>query len=404
MAGTEAEHHGRAVLGCFVLFLLGAGVCTWMIGRLGGSSRYGTDSPHSGWSARWVGDVDADGTPDFVLSTPFAPGATVPRVFSGATGKSLDARGARRVIWEGRAYPGDLDGDGSLESWWDDGNGIHLMSDGTRGLGRTFACDLSGLLDVLDDLDGDGTLDLLIGGYPARGRETNRVSAVSARTGAVIWTMERAANQTPGDTPFAWIGCVVGDIDLDGIADAAVQDGRERVEFLSGRNGATIGRAESRCDWVTGSLSPLGDLDGNGRPDLLIHGGHGAPTEAVSCVDGRVLAAIALPRYAYDVFSPGDVDGDGKRDVAWSSSEGGACASALDGSFLGRWSGVRLLPGDADHDRDGHADLLAVRNVSIEGEATEPDDLWRLGRIEIISGKSLTVTRVFDANALGLPR
>lgn len=404
MARTDAEDHGRAVLGCFVLCVLGAVVIAWMLGRLEESSRYGSDSPHSGWSARWVGDVDADGTPDFLLSTPFAPGDAGPRVVSGATGTDLGARGAHRVIWEGRACPGDLDGDGSPESWWDDGDGIHLLSSRTSGLGRTFACDLSQLSDVLDDLDGDGVLDLLIGGYPARGRGTDRVSAVSARTGAAIWTVERAADKTPSDTPFAWVGCVVGDIDGDGIGDAAVQDQRERVEFLSGRNGTTVGHAESRCDWVTGSLSPLGDIDGDGRPEVLVHGGFDAPTEVVSCADGRVVRALVLPRFAWDVCSPGDVDGDGRRDVTWSSGEDGACASALDGSILGRWPGVRLMPGGADLDRDGHIDLLAARNVRVEGNAEEPDYLWRLGRIEIISGKSLTVTRTFDADTLGLPR
>lgn len=386
------------------VFVLVAAAGAVMLNQLASSSRYGSDPPHSGWCAHWVGDVDGDGTPDFVLSTPFAPGGGGLRLVSGATGQGLGGRLEHRVIWGGRASPGDLDGDGSPESWWDDGDGIHVSSDRTRGLSRTFACDLSELSDVLDDLDGDGVLDLLIGGHPARGQETDRVSAVSARTGLPIWTVERKVDATPAATPFGWVGCTVGDIDGDGIADAAVQDQRERVEFLSGKNGTTIGRAESRCDWVTGSLSPLGDLDGDGRADLLVHGGNDAPTEVLSCVDGRILAAIVVPRYAYDVFSPGDVDGDGKQDVAWSSSEGGACASAIDGSILGRWPGLRLMPGGADHDRDGHADLLAVRNVHIEGDAEEPDGLWRLGRIEIISGKSLTVARAFDADALGLPR
>ena len=49
---------------------------------------------------------------------------------------------------------------------------------------------------------------------------------------------------------------------------------------------------------------------------------------------------------------------------------------------FGPWSpATGLVP------RDGHADLLVTRNIRFKPNEDAPADLWRKGRVEIISGK-----------------
>lgn len=363
-----------------------------------------TEVPRSGWRAWWEGDVDDDGIPDFVLSTPFESEDDQLRLFSGATGAEVRHVGfiPPAARWGDHPMPGDLNGDGRNELWREDGSD-HVVSDGRTGaIIQTFPCEWSELCEVLDDFDGDGFKELLLGGFPPGNDGMDRVSAVDVRRRAALWTVERPRPKRPPYPTFGRHGCVPGDLDADGFVDAAVVDEGERIEFLSGRDGRTIGRSDLRCSQAFGSLSALGDVDGDGRPEILVQDSFEKWASVVSCSDGRVLRHLPHPCDVFGYYSPGDLDGDGQWDVAWSNEEGARCAQAL-GALIGQWPGVQLMPGKADHDQDGRADLLAVRNVTLR-DGTYAPGLWRQGRVEIISGKTLAVVRTFDADSLGLPR
>jgi len=71
-----------------------------------------------------------------------------------------------------------------------------------------------------------------------------------------------------------------------------------------------------------------------------------------------------------------------------------------DGQVLRSLDDVRCVPGSADHDGDGCADLLVTRNVRLEVGARAPRDLWRKGRIEIVSGKDGSILRSWDESIL----
>ena len=57
-------------------------------------------------------------------------------------------------------------------------------------------------------------------------------------------------------------------------------------------------------------------------------------------------------------------------------------------------------PGRGDWDADGCADLLVVHNVHLELGEEAPPDLWRKGRVEVISGKDGSILRVYDESVL----
>lgn len=393
--GSTAQRPVLACLGCFVLCALG------LLAFAAWGSRV-LDPPRSSWTARWVEDADGDGTPDFVLSTPDASSRSEPRMFSGATGRELDERVPRGAVHLGGAL-GDLDGDGRGESWWADEDDVVLRSSGSPGLGRRIERTWSELVGALDDLDGDGVRDLLIGGHPTPSGTNECVSAVSTRTGAVLWTVERAENPARNVAAFARNGCVIDDLDGDGTKDAAVIDGYGYVEVLSGRDGHTLRKITPSCGRVASTLVPLGDVDGDGESEILVDCGSENTAVVVSCVDGRELHRIPKSWDVWEAHSPGDVDGDGLVDVAWSGQHA-TCVSTRDGSRIGYWSDAEIVHGRADCDLDGYEDLMLVRDVVLGVFEGGAEDVWRRGRIEIVSGKSLEVVRVFDADALGLPR
>src|SRR5690606_10136053 len=131
-------------------------------------------------------------------------------------------------------------------------------------------------LEVAGDSDGDGYEDV-VAGLLGLGGEPQGAKLCSGRTGAVLheWT------GAPGDR-FGADVAGLGDVDGDGLADVAVsawqQDqsfrkvGPGYVRVFSGRTGAEITtlRAEPGLDWFGYGISGTGDLDGDGRGDLIV--------------------------------------------------------------------------------------------------------------------------------------
>jgi hypothetical protein len=125
-----------------------------------------------------------------------------------------------------------------------------------------------------------------------------------------------------------------GDLDGDGVPDVAVGGGfvwlgGGRVRILSGKDGHLLRevQAEHAEDWFGFSLALAGDVDGDGKPDLLVgvprftFEGHGPPgvrrpgrAVVLSGKDGsriRTLDGLESEAEAgYSVAASGDVDGD----------------------------------------------------------------------------------------------
>jgi hypothetical protein len=258
-------------------------------------------------------------------------------------------------------------------------------------------------------VDGDRCTDLLVGRFPAELPGRYAASAVSGRTGETLWTVDFPYT----DASFLDVGPRnqverAGDCDGDGVEDAAVVDDEERLVVVGGASGEALRALPLRVTRM-GRFESLGDLDGDGRAELLCYQGRlpridtdrlGPPVQVISSIDGEVLASFPTGEIVvWNVFSPGDVDGDGHLDVAWQSGLTVEVVSALDGRKLHRIQDASAFPGRGDWNADGCADLLVTRNLYLDLD--EPRrDLWRKGRVEVISGRDGSVLRVYDEGVL----
>ncbi len=181
---------------------------------------------------------------------------------------------------------------------------------------RTFQPDL---LLAAGDVDGDGRGDLLVGSM-----EAGTVIVRSGRDGEPIhvFTGDAAAG-------FGQAAGPAGDVDGDGRDDVIVgeslhvtEDGQiGRARVFSGRNGKVLLEipGELAGDKTGYVVNGVGDVDGDGTPDLGVCSPGVSTVRVHSGADGAVLLDLFEPSppnaIGQYVGPAGDVDGDGLADV-----------------------------------------------------------------------------------------
>lgn len=303
----------------------------------------------------FVGDVNGDGTPDLVVGR--VGGA---RVFSGA-----------------------------------DGTAIYTLTP-TAGSTR-FGHAVAGL----GDLNGDGVSEIGVGA-PGTASGAGRALVYSGQSGALLFTMD--GNPTVNLTARERMGSALAgieDLDGDGVPEVIVGGGRNdanlasyrgRVVVLSGATSAVLyDYLPSPSEHGVGaSVGPAGDVDGDGVPDFFFVGKRflrvvsGASGSDIHVVTGGPLGLGDVGTFAGAV---GDIDLDGKTDFSvMVNHEGIATISGADGSL------IRMIPelvniaididGGHDFDGDGHADVVV-------GVAPGFAPSYSVGAIRIYSGAFL---------------
>ena len=289
-------------------------------------------------------------------------------------------------------------------------------SDGRSGCRPhpAFAC-------ATTDVDGDGKPDVFAGTWwPLDRQRIGRLEILSGGSGCTIAGVDEDA------LPWRWAGPLValGDLDGDGISDVMIsirippEDprtfGRVGFEIRSGRDLHSLRRfelpdcAEPRCGAV-------GDVDGDGTPDLLISGYF--PVEhpdqnsvylnfvrILSGRNGDLLSEFRSGECGWkssSIRGVADVDHDGRPDVLFSEfGMDRRCAGVLllsgrdlvpmrrwsmDSGAWGEFSYLGFALADAgDVDRDGTPDF-AIGTATPWGD--EP------GYAEVYSGKTGSLIR-----------
>jgi hypothetical protein len=294
------------------------------------------------------------------------------------------------------------------------------------------ALDHFGRVAVLDDVDGDGVVDFLVGAQQndENGPDAGAAYLYSGRDATLI---RKYVGDAAGDT-FGDAVLNVGDCDGDGDVDFAisatsrdVHDGSQYVRVFSGRHLRDPTAPEVLFDFAPTTLGALGellgaagDVDGDGCADLLVGCADGLKHfYVVSGKTGQTLfdASVAGDStYGVAVDGVGDVNGDGYADFlvgsyaenrpstpeagkAWlyaggSAKKIGRVLATFDGDSAYDWFGATVAHvGDLDHD--------GVPDFAIGATGTQDPHHMRFGYVKVYSGKSKKVIRTLTADKPG---
>lgn len=202
------------------------------------------------------------------------------------------------------------------------------------------------------DQDGDGTDDLFVGApwaNGARGEVVVQSGGDGSRSGVVP-----SGGVTPPEVASSFGASVVnlGDIDGDGRPDLAVgEPGFRGTSYDIGRVSIFLSTGQLPVAEITGVglfqrmgdyLAAVDDADGDGLPDLMVGSYTGGDCRVVSGLDLSLIADLSMPEIPrYNQVVPGgsiDLDADGVAD--WLL--GTTAASVVDGRTRG---GVRVFSG-----------------------------------------------------------
>ena len=285
-----------------------------------------------------LGDFDGDGKLDMAVTNYGSTTVSVYRNIS-TTGTVASSSFATKVDFATVERPagisiGDLDGDGKLDMAITDdaSNKVSVYRNTSTSGSVSFATKVdfeagggtTGIL--LGDLDGDGKLDIFVTNWGSNRMSVYRnTSEVGSLTTASFASSVVFGN---GNSPYR---VSLGDLDGDGKLDMAITDNAANkvsvFRNISTSGSITTSSFATKVDFVTGS-SPkgitLGDLDGDGKLDIAVTNSSSSTISVFrnTSTSGSLTTSSFEAKVDFTTLtnplgiSLGDLDGDGKLDIA----------------------------------------------------------------------------------------
>ncbi|MGB7876428.1 MAG: hypothetical protein WBL25_18755 [Anaerolineales bacterium] len=351
-----------------------------------------------GWVSENLGDLNDDGVNDFIISavsnSDGGSRAGKAYVYSGADFQLLNAvtgNPGERLGFS-VAKGGDIDADGTPDYLVGGINRVVAYSGKTHGVIHDwsrpgfFGADLDGAGDV----NGDGYDDVLVGAPFASYtfQQAGRVYLLSGKDGSELWTRDGQGEENFLGTGVGKVGLLDGD-GAPEVAASAYQAGKAKageVYVYSGATGSTYLTLEPFARGTTEYLGQFftqgaGDINADGISDIYVGdygnkrgGGEGTGRAYVfSGADGSQLYVLN-GEDKEDGFGPGrgagDVNGDGYADLvigAYTSEASGVRKAGKGYVYSGKDGSVlRTMTGQVKNDYVG-VDAIAVGDVNADG-------------------------------------
>ena len=265
------------------------------------------------------------------------------------------------------------------------------------------------------DVDGDGVKDIVVGAYSAPHRGVTQGGSVFVYSGANGSLIRRI----DGEKPYGLFGYSVAAVDVngDGFADIVVgaprltgpgspYAGSGSIFVYSGRDGALLWKkdGESTGDTFGWHVATIKDLNGDGRPDILVGAEGGNRAFVLSGVDGSVIfQKSGTGGFGVCVTSIGDINGDGKENLIIGTEIGRVFVySGADGSLMAQinsldWKGSfgEAVAGGGDINGDGIPDFV------VGASGASPFGRIQAGSIYVYSGKNFSLLKRLDGVVAG---
>jgi hypothetical protein len=321
------------------------------------------------------GDINGDGHQDLVTIDQGDPSVSVMLGVGDGT-FALPTSTRKLNSPPGYVAAGDLDKDGrdDVVVIGEDGMlGVLLgLADGGLAAPVDYASGAAGKGVALGDVNDDGNLDAVTTSYLVNPGDP----ALSVLLGNGDGTFQNAVGYTESyGVNAGWLG--LADLDLDGDLDAVTSGTVDGMLIWPNKGDGTYDDPEWSSSGGPVRDLALGDLNGDGYPDVAFTqltgiGGDGFPRVALNDISGLfgpdTTVAAGLGSFG---ISLGDLNGDGKQDLVTSLSAGGIDVFTGDGAGTFDAPLTLSTPVDAqtqvvaDLNGDGVLDIAGVNKPSV---------------------------------------
>jgi uncharacterized repeat protein (TIGR01451 family) len=311
-----------------------------------------------------VGDFNGDGIPDLLVSGEL-------QVLLGKGDGTFQAPIDSHVIGTTVAIA-DWNGDGKLDvivQYSNGGAAVVLLGNGDGTFQQPINTGFFGYYFVSGDFNGDGKADLAMARY-GEGR-------VDVALGKGDGTFLPAVQYPVGNPGAGTSQLAVADFNGDGKADiVAVNVSTSNMVILLGNGDGSFQPAVSNSAGGSfgASCVAVGDVNGDGRPDVAIGGG-GQLVIFIGNGNGTFQSAHTIrtaPGFNVTSAAIADFNGDGKADIVSAVSSSPSSITILAGLGDGTFGAVQSFEIDvgqivlavSDLNRDGKLDVVTANPVS----------------------------------------